>query len=643
MKRHGVGRLGLLALSLALGLCLRPALYAQPAPGAQINFSFDQADLRLVVKLVGEMTGQRFVMDDTLQGVVTVMTPSQIPVEQALDFLSAILDSRGYAMVERQGVYHIVALPASEVAAGSVLSGDAELPPRGLVTRILRLNHVSAVDVRKMLEPMVRGGKAGALSAFGPTNHLMITDTVENLQRIERIIEELDRPGSSTAIEVVTLKHASADELARQLQAAIVGAETSGRKLSRHMQQIAEGGAALPSESIVVPVSHANQLLLIGTPVQLSELKNLVELLDVESSSGYGRLNVIFLKYLSAEDAAKSLNALLLKGSEKEERAVVSVEPSVPNNALLVDASPRDFERVQELITRLDLPPQQVMVEILIAEITMGKNLDLGVEWSTIDAPKEGETTVVGRSRPGPDSTLDNILDGSFPEGLALGVARGTYVDAQGLVLPRIPFLLRAMASDRDVKILSNIPLWAQNNMEASIRVVDNIPILRSTIEGGAGTARDVIQNIERMDVGIQLKVTPYVNPDQEVRLILNPIIEAIVDQGPAEALFAPTIARREVSTTVTVPNKATVVISGLIREDRVKSVSKVPFLGDIPILGHLFRRTVDRTQRTNLLIFVTPHIVTDLQEAIRLRDTLEEKTTIDRSQAELTPSESEP
>ncbi|MBU1910289.1 MAG: type II and III secretion system protein, partial [Verrucomicrobia bacterium] len=240
-----------------------------------------------------------------------------------------------------------------------------------------------------------------------------------------------------------------------------------------------------------------------------------------------------------------------------------------------------------------------------------------------------GRTTALGRSTPGEtDQIMDFVTKEVFPQGLSVGVARGTYTDAEGNIVPRIPFLMRALAQNRDVRILSSIPLWAQNNTEASLSVVENIPILRSTIEGGSGTARDVIQNIDRMDVGIKLKLTPHVNPQREVLMQLNPSIEAIIDEGPADK-FAPTIAKREVSTTVTVPDKCTVIISGLIREDVIKVVSKVPILGDIPFLGWLFRSHSSRKQRTNLLIFVTPHIVTDIREAADLKQTLEDQAQL--------------
>jgi general secretion pathway protein D len=620
-------------LAVAFGVCASADAPESPL----VDFNFDQADVRIVIQLVGEMTGRRFVLDEQVEGKVTVVAPARIRLNHVFPFLLTILESQGYSVIERGDLLHVVPLPARAMVEGRLLADDADASDAvGLITRVLRVRHISAIELRRTLEPMVRGGAAGGIAVFGPTNHLIITDTADNLRRIEELIAQLDQEGSQSAVEVVTLQHADANELARQLTAALTAAEAAGRRITRHMQQVVDGAGALAGEAMVVAAPHANSLLLVGAPTQLQELRRLVERLDVQTLSGFGRLNVIFLRYLNAEEAAKSLNALLTKSAEEGNRPRLSVEPSLANNALLVDASPPDFELLRVLVEQLDLPPQQVMVEILIAEVTMGKALDLGVEWSTVEQPADGRTTVIGRSRPGQDDTLKSVLDGVFPEGLTVGVARGIFTDSEGRVLPLVPFLLRAMAEDREVRILSNIPLWAQNNMEASVSVVNNIPVLTSTIEGGAGTARDVIQNIERIDVGIQLKVTPYVNPDQEVRMKLNPIIEAIIDDGPDDRRFTPTIARREVDTTVTIPDRATVVISGLMREDRIQTESKVPFLGDIPLIGRLFRRNIDRTERTNLLIFVTPHIVTDLDDARALRDALEAQTTIDHQSGAL-------
>ena len=476
----------------------------------------------------------------------------------------------------------------------------------------------------------MRGGKNGAVAAFGATNHLIITDTDEALRQVEKLIRDLDMPGASRTIEVIRLTHANADDLARQLIAAMRGTESSGDSVSRHLQRVGTGLSSLPSDMIVVPVPNANSVVIVGTPAQISQTQEIIALIDVESPVEFGRLNSIFLKYMSAEEAATTLNALLAKTAARDQTSRIAIEHNSANNALIVEAAPQDFELVRKLVEDLDRMPQQVMVEVVIAEISMDEGMDLGVELATIEAPKAGVNTVLGRSRPGETDGLSSLFDsGSFAQGLSIGIARGTYVDAAGRVLPRIPLLVQALAQNRDVKILSNIPLWAQNNTEASVSVVENIPILSSRIEG-TGDNRDVIQNIERVDVGIKLKLTPHINVDNEVKLKLNPSIEAILDSGPVGTEFAPTIAKREVTTTVTIPDRSTVIISGLIREDKIKEVSKVPFLGDIPLIGWLFRSQSERKQRTNLLIFVTPHIVRDMKDAEQVKKALEDRTAIE-------------
>lgn len=605
------------AVSLAWALGAAPgAGLAADVP--RVNFNFDQADLKMLIQLVSETTGRRFILHEKVAGKVTVVSPGPLPVEELYPLLLSILESRGFTVVERDNQTFIVPIPDSTISVSPAVSEGGA----GLVTRIYRVLNVDAAEVARAIEPLIRGGKTGQLSVFPPSGHLIVTDLESNLKRLEKVLAELDREGVSRTLEVMPLKYASAEDVAEQVMAALQGAGRAGARVSQHLRQVAEGGGSLPTDSLVVASAQANSLVLVGSPSQLTELKRLISLLDVESPSGNGRLNSLFLKYLSAQEAATSLNALLSKSVPKDQAQRIGIEANVSNNALLIEASPRDFQWIKELVEGLDQMPQQVMIEILIAEVTLTKELDLGVEWSTIESP-DGGTTVIGRSRPGDvDTTMDAVTKSVFPQGLAVGVANG--VNSRGL--PRVPFLLHALQQDRNVRILSSVPLWAQNNTEATVSVVENIPILRSTIEGGGGTTRDIIQNIDRIDVGIKLKVTPHVNPEKQITLKLNPSIEAIIDQGPPGMLFAPTIAKREVSTTVTVSNRSTVVISGLIREDRIKRAGGIPLLSRIPFLGFLFRSTSDQTRRSNLLIFVTPSLVTDIEQSAEYKRILEQR-----------------
>ena len=616
--------------SAAYGQLTAPTQTTMAVRGAPtINFNFDQVEIRTLARLVGEMTGRRFLVDNTVTGRVTIVTPAPVPQNTVYPLFLNVLEATGYSVVEHEQMFHIVALPERGLPAAPLVGDAAGV--QGVVTKIIPLQNVSALELRKVLEPMVRGGKTGALAAIEQTNHLLITDTRSSIARLELIIAELDKPGASRSIEIMKLEHAAADEVAAQINAALRGADSTANRITRQVQQIAGASSGLPSDIVIVAGVQANTLLLAGRQSQLVEIKALIKQMDVEPNTSAGRLNAVFLKYLPAADAAKSLTALLAKTVDKDQRQHISVEANAANNALMIEASPTDFELVRTLVTKLDIMPQQVMVEILIAEVSMGKSLNLGVQWNHLDIPNPGQTLPIGRFTGGSSDALAGALSNNFPQGLAVGVAHGTYTDASGAVLPNVLAFVTALAGNNDVKILSNVPLWAQNNVEATVNVVDNIPVRKSTIEGGSGTARDVIQNIERMDVGIKLKFTPQVNPDKQVMMKLSPSIESITDTGPSGD-FAPTIAKRSVETTVTVPDNATIVISGLIRQDRMKSENKIPLLGDIPLIGFLFRSRSENTQRTNLLIFVTPHIVSEMARAQELQMALEAKTGLSAS-----------
>ena len=614
------------ALSSHGGPEAAPALETVSPHGGTVQFNFEQADIRLVTQIVGKITGKKFVVPEGVTGKVSILTQGGIPVEEVYPLYLNMLEASGYTVAEHDGVCQVVALPAGTVPpSGSGIGG-------GLVTKLIPLKNVGASEVKKSFELLVRGGKEGALEVFLPGNHLIVTDTADNVARLEALVAEVDKPGSGSTVEVVKLKFASAEAVAEQLRATFGATDSAVNKINRHFQQVAGGTGDLPTDFTVVAAPQANSLILVGLPMQIAETKRIIEMMDVENPNGFGRLNAIFLKYLSAEEASKSLNALLGKAPAADGVPVqrdVAIEPSVANNALLVDASPQDFEYVRLLVERLDVVPQQVLVEVLIAEVNMDKGLDLGVEWFGIDTPNGGGVGGFGRTRYGDtDSMMSLLKDGTFPQGLALGVISGTFKGPDGKEYNQIPLFLKAVANNRDLKILSNIPLWAQNNLEASVNVVENIPILKSSVEG-SGSGRDFIQNIERLDVGIKLKLTPHVNPDREIKLELNPSIESVVAQSSSTLQFTPTIAKREVKTTVTIPDRSTVILSGLIREDNSKITTKVPWLGDIPFLGALFRSTSTAKKRTNLLIFVTPRIVTDMKLAEQEKARLDRATSM--------------
>lgn len=604
---------GVALLSLLAGVT--PGTAQSPAPAATastVNFSFDQVDIRTFVKLIGEMTGRRFAVDEAVKGQISVVAP-RIAVDQVYPLFVKILESAGCSVVEEDGLVRVVLLPPRAFPSAPVLGPAGTLPPGGVVTRVIRLQHTSVTDLKKVLDAITGREKSANVAVLEASNHLIITDTAESVRRFEQVIAEIDKPGVGSVSEVVFLKHVDAAEFVQQYNAAAASRERIVR----------EGVVVKPGHDLILlPAPQCNGIVMVGTSADIEDVKKILTLIDVESSSGQGTLHAIFLKYIGAEDASKNLNALLEKSLGKDppkagDRRRIAIESSPASNALLVDASPLDFQLINTLVAELDRMPQQVLIEVTIAEISAGKSLDVNVEMASLALPgKVGSTVLSGGSTlsDSTESLMTAIQSGILPRGITVGVAHGTRLDASGNVVASYPaaFNINALQQNSDVKILSSVPLVAQNNKEASVSVVQNIPILKSTIQGGSGTARDVIQNIDRLDVGIKLKLTPHINPDNEVCMALNPSIEAIIAAGTTGTDYTPTIARREVSTTVTVPSGRTIVISGLVSENQTKTVQGIPYLSAIPLIGWLFRHTVDSKERTNLIIFVTPRVMSD-------------------------------
>ncbi len=626
----------LAAMGMLIGIWSgMPSGAGESPAAAMVNFSFDAVDVRTFVKLVGDLTGRRFVIGEQVEGSVTVVSP-KISRQDVYPLFMSILESVGYSIRVEGELLHVVPLQNRPASLATVLGVGDVVPEQGIYTKVMRLEHVSASEVRKLLESRADGA---AIRALEETNHLIVTDSASAIRRVETLLREIDQPGMARVTDVVALQFANADEMARQLNLALAENLTRAQRLIERLP--AGRGAAVASDdsrsAMVVAVPHSNRLIVVGSPSQVEALRQLISRMDVDVPSGHGRLNAIFLRHLSATEAAENLSALLKQkqqagGQAGGDSRQIAIQASPSSNALLVDASPGDFEVVKRLIEQLDQAPEQVHIGVVIMEVSHGDGLQLGVDFAAVDLPGTvGDTVVQGAFSLGDNAAglLNAVQQGIFPRGISVGVAHGVSQAADGTIQAGFPGILNidAFRSNSRFKILSETSLQSQNNREASVSVVNEIPILKSEIQGGSGTARDVIQNIERMDVGIKLRITPHVIPGGRIRMSLNPSIEAVIDSGPEGTPFAPTIAKREVDTTVTVEDGRTIVIAGLTRQDERASMRRVPLLGSIPLLGWLFRRTEQVSERTDVLIFVTPTVVSDVASAARLQQYWENKT----------------
>jgi general secretion pathway protein D len=601
-------------------------------------FNFEQVDIRLFTQIVGTFTGRRFVVAEDVAGKITVVSP-KVSRESAYPLFVGVLESSGFT-VQREGeIDRIVRLPERKTGMGAIVADGDEKPRYGLVTRIMHLEHVNASEMRKMLEAHLQ--RKDSVSALDETNHLILTDTAEGVQRVEDLVKHLDKPGMARVMEVIPLEHADAVALARQIGAAYAQTQSRAEQLLTRIPG-AEGPAqavSAMSAPTIVSAEHANRLIVTGTAKQVEQIRELVRQMDISAPTGRSALNVVLLSYLKAEDVAKNLTTLLEKSAVQTAAASnkrhLSIEAVPANNALLVDAAPEDFLEVKRLVESLDIMPQQVHISVLIAEIASGDAETLGVAITALNAPDSvGDNAFAGASRLHADSAsgdgiLSSISQGVFGEGLTFGIAHGSHLDAAGNIVADYPaiFNLDMIRRNSKVKILSDTSLGAQNNHPAEVAIVDNIGVLESTVSG-SGADRDFIQNIKRMDVGVKVNMTPYIIPGGLVKVELEPSIEAVTDTGGSDQ-YVPTISKRMVKTTMTVPDGQTIVIAGLTRNDESEIKKKVPLLGDIPLLGWLFRWNSKSATKTNILIFVTPTIMTDVADAVAVRQALEAKSGI--------------
>ena len=627
MKNRFVRFLPLFVLAAALAASPRPAAFAQgaapaaPAAAAAdadtLSFTFDQVDVRLFTQVVGTFTGRKIVVGDDVEGKITVVSPA-VGRDEAYALFAAVLESSGFTIVPEHGLDRVVPAPERPgTGLGPVVTDDKPVPAHGLVTRVLRLEHVSAADMRDMLEAQTQ--RKGAFAVLQETNHLVFTDTADAARRIESLVRQLDKPGMARVTEVIPLEHADAPALARQLAASFAESQSRAEQLLTRLPSAAPGGAALPALTppTIIPVEHANRLLVTGSQRQLERVRELVAKLDVSAPADRSSLRPILLDYLRAEDLARNLTTLLEKyaasNPDPARARRIAVEAAPRAGALLViTSSPEDFRAVEDLVRQLDVRPRQVHISVVIAEVQDGASETLGFQFNA--AGTYHGNAFGGGSHPNAESaaasTLASVVGSQmFPEGLTAGVVNkaGTTIGA---------FNLDA------VTILAHPSISAENHAEAQVSIVDNIPMTESTVSG-TGADRDVVQTITRYDVGVKLALTPHIVPDGKVQMELEPSIEAVTSGGNASD-YAPTISKRMVKTVQTARDGETIVIAGLTRADKTTVRRRVPILGSIPLLGWFFRWDAEETRKTNVLIFVTPTVVADDEAAQLVRGAAE-------------------
>lgn len=592
----------------------------------QVTMDFRDVEIATLVKFIGELTGKNFIVDERVKGKVTVISPSKITVPEAYAVFESILEVHGFATVPSGKVIKVV--PATEARGKAITTavGTEPLPSADtMVTQVIPVQYASVQEIKNLFAPLV--SKESLLVAYQPTNTLIVTDSVSNINRLLKILKEVDIPGYAVELAVIPLQHASATEVAKELKT-LFEPRTAGAAPPAPKPKGEEVEISAREGFKLIPDERTNSLIVLASAQGIEMLKGVIAKLDQEVPRGKGNIHVYFLQHAVAEELAKILTGVAKEAGDAGKGGAaaaaakvaplgerISILADKTTNALIITASPQDYAVLEDVIQKLDVVRAQVYVEALIAEVTLEKVTQLGVQWNWTEEPKEGGYKRYG----GTDFNMTDVLTDAAVTGLLMGVTKG-YIGSTDV--PDIKALLQAYSGDQDVNVLSAPRLLTTDNQEAQIIVGEERPYLKSSqlSEGGS-----TLQTWDYKDVGITLKLTPHISKGKLLRLDIFAEIKSFVED--VEGLSGAAVTtKRQATTSVVVEDGSTVVIAGLIRDDRSGNVAKVPILGDIPLLGWLFKYRSQNKTKTNLLIFITPRIITSAEDLRRITEEEQEE-----------------
>ena len=608
-----------------------------------LSMDFTDVDLPVLIKFISEQTKKNFIFDEKVQGKITIISPRRITLDEAYNVFLSVLHVKGFATVEQENTIKIV--PLREIKQEDLPTGPGREPGSRIITRLIPLQYIDTADVVTLLTPLV--SKDGLLTAFAPSNTLILIDSRANIDKILRILEEIDQEGTGNTMQVFQLKNASVAEIAKTLDT--LYKETAAPQVSRRSGRAVRSVAGKGASPKFIPDARTNILIVLAGQDLMEDIGDLIEKLDIPTPTGTGRINVYYLENADAEEVSKVLASLTEKrpgtqpaaGQAPTIKGVIAAEleggvkitADKATNSLIIIASLNDYQTIVDVIKKLDIRRRQVYVEALVMEINLDNARDLGIEFRAAGELKN-DGAIIGGTNFGFQGNLNELLLGlatgnpllfSGTGLLTAGIA-GSVTLPDGTEIPAITAVLRAAQTSDNINVLSTPHLLTLDNKEAEIIVAENIPFITSQSRDTTNLA-NVINTVERQDVGIILRFTPRINESDFVSLDIYQESSAV----QATSLLTisevgPITTKRSAKTSVLVKSGDTVVLGGMMQDSVTNNESKVPILGDIPLLGYLFRFSSVKHEKTNLLIFMTPHIIKTPEEMFEVTNENQEK-----------------
>ena len=588
----------------------------------KVRLNFKGADIQAVITSVADITGKNFIVDPRVKGKVTIISSRAMSTREIYQVFLSVLDVHGYTAVPAGKTIKI--LPDADAKHSGVPATDDEKPGKGdeSVTRVIEVEHVAAAQLVPILRPLVP--PQGHLAAYPQSNVLIISDRANNIDRILKIIKRIDQP-TSGEIEIIQLEYAAASDLVRVL--------------TTLQQQTGQAKGQVADKPTLVADERTNSILIGGDRSARLQLRAIISHLDTPSEVE-GDTHVIYLKYANAKDLVPVLTGVGdtaktmavkagagAKGAKKPAPAarrtsssnqpLFNIQADENANALVITAPPSIFRSLEAVIRQLDIRRAQVLVEAVIAEISSQRTSELGIQW--IFDGSEGDKPVgVINFGNNPISSLaaaiigDNLgVSDPFGPGMTVGVGQfnsDTFNFAA---------VIRALEGDGETNVLSTPSVVTMDNEEAEIFIGQEVSIPSGSFTVSGSTAQNPFTTFDRVPVGIRLKVKPQINEGNTVRLNIDQAVDNFSSGSAGQGDIVTN--QRTITTTVVVDDGKVLVLGGLIKDDLLENAQKVPLLGDIPLLGALFRSKTVQKIKTNLLIFLRPVILRDEARAMAL------------------------
>lgn len=563
-----------------------------------ITLNFQGADINALISLVSQVTGKSFIVDPRVKGKVTLVSGVGLPADKLYEIFLSVLEVSNFAAIPSGEVIKI--LPKNLVKQHPTPTSDSPSGSDEQITHIVTLEHASAVELLPILRPLLP--PTDHIAPHAGSNTLILTGTAANISRTLAMIDRMDTPTRGVDIRVLYLKHADATRLSQII----------GQTLSSLNAESARTGQPVANVSVQVD-EGLNALIVQARDSEFPIIQALIDQLDVERPEG-GDTHVVYLKFAQSTELATLLSGLQQPAAQDESGAVVRSEVNIQadeqSNALVINADQQSFEEIKAVIEKLDIRRAQVFVETIIAEVSVNKESEIGVDWNVNEKTSDGG---------------DVAFSTNFSEsagGVKLGYIDRFFTNLSGAIVPNLDVVLTALRGDANSNIISTPNLLTLDNESAEIIVGQEVPFVTGSFtseatttnvvpdgDGGAVGVINPFQTIERKDVGLTLRITPQINEGNTIRLEIEQEVSTVSPttvQGASDLITD----KRQINATVQVDDQQIIVLGGLIRDDNVDTHEWVPVLGKIPLIGLLFRKKTKSAVKRNLMVFLRPKII---------------------------------